>query len=100
MHLMRSRRIDRPHRRKQHASLHGMFDDHRHESDAQFAHFQSMKDSTRTNAISQSIYNLQKRVATPVVINGWTNRDGSTIHRQGFVNMNIIESTNNRLIRV
>lgn len=83
VHLMRSQRIDRPHRRKQLASLHGMLDEQSHELEAPFVHFQNRNGSTRMNMIDQSIYTLQERYtssdigATSGEINWWNNHDGS-----------------------
>ena len=104
VHVMKSRRIDRPHRRKQLASLHGMLVEQSHDLEAPFVHFQNRNDSTRMNMIAQSIYILQERfnsndVGAPTgAMNKWNIHDDSMINRHDVESL--IESANTRPIRV
>jgi hypothetical protein len=108
LHLMRSRRIDRPYRRKQHASLHGMFNDPRFETEALFVHFQNRSHPAMRNARRPSINTLHNRYGvrgeTSAVVNKWNagNHEGPQIRRHTGTSglQNLRKSTTSRSIRV
>lgn len=106
LHTMRSRRVDRPYRRKQHASLHGMFVEQSHEIEAEalFVHFQNRSHPGIINAMSQTIGTLRdihgESGEMSTAMNKWNTsmNDDSQVNRNGLLNW--IQSTNSRLVRV
>ena len=100
LHAMKSRRMDRPYRRKQHASLHGMFDEH--SQDSHFVHFQNRNHSARTKAMRQSISLVRESYGgisgMSVAANQWNKLEDSSMNRHGI--LNLIEATTTRLIKV
>ena len=106
LHTMRSRRVDRPYRRKQHASLHGMFAEPSHEIEAYslFVHSQDRSHPVIINEMSQSmgtfrdIHGESGEIST--AMNKWNTsmNDDSQVNRNGLLNW--IQSTNSRLVRV
>jgi hypothetical protein len=79
--LMNSRRIDRPYRRKQHASLQGMFGEQSEESETQFVQLLNKNDPATKNAERPSVYSLKEicgdSSALSVILNTWINHEGS-----------------------